>query len=300
MYDTILVPTDGSEHARRAGRHALHLARAFDAAVHVISVVDVQAAAGLFDAGGVDDAFVGRLETQGQEAIETVTADAHNTDTVATALVRGSPGAAILEYADDHGIDLVAMGTHGRTGVDRFVAGSVTERVVRRAEMPVLTVRAVETTAVVGAYEKVLIPTDGSGAAAGAIDHGLAIAEATGARVHAVSVVDHGALAAAGSEAELPSTVADHLEARAERAVDAIETRARDRGLDVVTAVERGYPAAALLEYVDDCGIDLVAMGTTGRTGVNRFLLGSTTERVIRHAPVPVLAVNARSADTTA
>jgi nucleotide-binding universal stress UspA family protein len=300
MYDTILVPTDGSEHARRAGRHALHLARAFDAAVHVVSVVDVQAAAGLFDAGGVDDAFVDRLETQGREAIETVTADAHDTDTVATALVRGSPGEAILEYAGDHGVDMVAMGTHGRTGIDRFVAGSVTERVVRRAEVPVLTVRAVGTTAVVGEYEKVLVPTDGSAAAERAIEHGLAVAEATGARVHAVNVVDYGALAAAGPEDDLPGTVADHLTARAERAVETVAERARDRGLDAVTAVLDGYPATQLLEYVDDRGIDLVAMGTTGRTGVSRFLLGSTTERVVRHAPVPVLAVNARDADEEA
>jgi nucleotide-binding universal stress UspA family protein len=293
MYDTILVPTDGSDHAVRAAEHGLYLARLFDATVHLLNVVDVQAAGGIFDAGGVDAAFIERLEAEGEDAIASVEAVADETDALHSEIVRGEPSEAILDYADDHAVDVIAMGTHGRSGVNRYIAGSVTERVVRLAEVPVLTVRAVDETSFAGDYDEILVPTDGSEPAAAAIDHGLAIAEATDARVHAVNVVDVGGIAS-GSEYAPMSDLRAHLRGAGERATDEIASRAREAGLEAVTDVREGPPARTLLEYVSDREIDLVAMGTAGRTGINRYLLGSTTERVIRHCDVPVLAVNAR------
>ena len=124
MYDTILVPTDGSEHAVRAAEHALAVARAVDAVVHVLAVVDA------------DDA-----DGEGREAVEAITAVARRTDDYRTTIRAGTPHEEILDYVDEHDADLLAMGTHGRTGIERYVAGSVTERVVRLASVPVLTVR---------------------------------------------------------------------------------------------------------------------------------------------------------------
>jgi len=291
MYDTILVPSDGSEHAVRAAEHGAYLGRAFDAAVHLLHVVDVQAAAGIFDAGGVDAAFVERLEAEGERALDAVEAVAGDSDRVRTASVRGEPSGSILEYADDHGVDLIAMGTHGRTGLDRYVAGSVTERVVRLAEVPVLTVRATERSHLDGDYTDVLVPTDGSEHAAAAVEHAVAIAERTGARVHAVSVVDADRLGASPGFAPV-AEVRERLAAEAERATEAVATRAEEVGLETVTAVREGRPSKALLAYADEHGVDLIAMGTRGRTGVERYLLGSTTARTVRRAEVPVLAVD--------
>lgn len=293
MYDTILVPTDGSDHAVRAAEHGRSLARAFDATVHVLNVVDVQAAAGLFDAGGVDEEFVERLEAEGEAAIEDVEAVVGADGTLRTAVRRGKPGGTILDYAEETDADLLAMGTHGRTGVRRYVAGSVTEHVVRHATAPVLTVRATDRSVVEGDYDDVLVPTDGSDPATAAVDHALAVAEATGARVHALNVVDVGALAT-DPEYTVPADVVNSLEAQGEKATDAIATRAQEAGLDTVTAVHEGFPASSIVEYADENDVDLVAMGTTGRTGLSRYLLGSTAERVLRHAEMPVLAVNAR------
>ncbi len=292
MYDTILVPTDGSEHSVRAAEHGRYLAERFDATIHVLSVVDIQSAAGVFDVG-LEEEFVARLEDQGQDAIEAVKAAVDDTDRVTTAQVRGEPSATILEYADEHNAGLIMMGTHGRTGLERYVTGSVTERVVRRAEVPVLTARATEHSRVDGDYEEILLPTDGSEPAAEAVGPGLAIAEATGARVHAVHVVDVGSLAVS-PEYTAPRDVLEQLETVGEDATEQVATRARERGLEAVTHVRDGFPARDLLVYAEEEGIDLVAMGTAGRTGVSRYLLGSTTERVIRHAEMPVLAVNAR------
>lgn len=293
MYDTILVPTDGSDHAVRAAEHGLYLARAFDATVHVIHVVDLRGVAGPFDAGGVDEAFVERLEAEGEEAIDAVEAVGGEADAIRTAMIRGDPREAILEYADEHGADLLAMGTHGRTGLNRYVAGSVAEGVVRLADVPVLTAGATDRTRLDGDYEDVLIPTDGSEPATAAVEHGLAIAGTTGARVHAVYVLDVGALATSPNYTP-PGEVIEHLESEGERATEAIAERARDADLEATTHVREGYSARGLLDSADEHDVDLIAMGTAGRTGLSRYLLGSTAERVVRHADVPVLAVNAR------
>lgn len=293
MYDTILVPTDGSGHSVRAAEHGYYLARLFDATVHVINVVDVQRAGGMFDAGGVDQAFVDRLKEEGKEAVETVEAVGDERDAVKTAVVTGDPAETILEYADDHGADMIAMGTHGRTGLDRYVAGSVTERVVRLATVPVLTVRATDRSRIAGDYDDVLVPTDGSETAAAAVDHGLAIAQPADARIHAVNIVDVGGLVASPDNTP-PPEVLERLTSEAEAMTDRIATHARELELEAVTAVREGFPARDLLEYTEENDIDLVAMGTAGRTGLNRYLLGSTTERLIRHAEMPVVAINTR------
>jgi nucleotide-binding universal stress UspA family protein len=291
VYDDILVPTDGSEHAGRAARQAEYLAELFDATVHLLSVVDVQGAAGAFNAGGVDKAFVTRLEAEGERVVETVRTEITGVDAVRTAVVRGRPDEEILGYADENDVDLVVMGTHGRTGLTRYVAGSVTERVLRLSDVPVLTVRTVDEE--MSEYGEVLVPTDGSEYAEAAVDHGLAVAEAAGARVHAVNVVDLGSMTASATYG-LPDDVVARIEADGEAAVEEVASRARGRGLEAVTDVRRGSAARTLLDYVDRKAIDLVTMGTAGRTGLDRYLLGSTTEGLVRRSDAPVLAVNAR------
>jgi nucleotide-binding universal stress UspA family protein len=296
MYDTLVVPTDGSDHAERAAEHALSVARLFDATVHLINVVNVQDAGGLFSAGGVDEEFIGRLEDEARETISEVETLAESDDDVRTAVVRGKPSDGILDYADENDADLVFMGTHGRTGLNRYVTGSVTERVVRLADVPVFTVRATERSVIGDGYDDILIPTDGSACASAAIDHGLAIAEQYDATVHAVSVVNIEALM---SSDEVPgrSQILDHLEEQAEKATEAVAERAREAGLDATTAVRNGIPARSLIDYADETDIDLVAMGTHGRTGFERYFLGSTTAKVVRTADMPVLSVRSSEDD---
>lgn len=137
MYSRILIPTDGSEGSDEAAKHAIDLATTYDAALHTIYVIqtDVGPDAGMV---GVFDA----LEEAGKNAIEGVIgqAEAADVETVEGSLAEGTPHRAILDYVEEHGIDLIVMGTHGRTGIDRYLLGSVTEKVVRMADVPVLTV----------------------------------------------------------------------------------------------------------------------------------------------------------------
>lgn len=139
MYDRILLPTDGSEGAREATERAIELAVAFDAALHVLHVVDATDAPDNIDENVVLDA----LEAEGRRALEDVRERAIRADveTIEGTVASGSPYRAILDYVEEDDIDLVVMGTHGRTGLERWVLGSVTERVVRLSPVPVLTVR---------------------------------------------------------------------------------------------------------------------------------------------------------------
>ncbi|MFB6281943.1 MAG: universal stress protein [Haloferacaceae archaeon] len=139
MYDEILVPTDGSAAAERAIEHAVDLAGRYDARIHAFYVVDTSAYAALEGAG---TAVVDALEDQGREAVAAVVDAAEAAGVPAERVVRdGSPHRNILDYIDEAGVDLVVMGTHGRRGIDRYLLGSVTERVVRSSPVPVLTVR---------------------------------------------------------------------------------------------------------------------------------------------------------------
>ena len=137
MYETILVPTDGSSQSDAALDHAVTLARHHDATIHILYVADTNRDSLTAQGGEVVDA----LELEGDritsEAVERVDPGVDVVDTVEA----GDPVETILDYATSVGADLVVMGTHGRRGLDRYLLGSTTERVVRLSSIPVLTVR---------------------------------------------------------------------------------------------------------------------------------------------------------------
>ncbi|MFW6320781.1 MAG: universal stress protein [Halohasta sp.] len=157
LYDRILVPTDGSPEGRRAVAHAIDLAAAHDATVVGLYVINTASYNGL----PMESSWKGvttLLNTDAQSAIDVV-ADlgaARGVD-VETEIVEGSPSREILQAAED--CDLIVMGTHGRGGLDRLLLGSVAEKVVRGASVPVMTVRVGDDPAEVAA------PTAETGAA---------------------------------------------------------------------------------------------------------------------------------------
>ncbi|MEZ3142853.1 universal stress protein [Halobaculum sp. MBLA0143] len=292
MTDTILVPTDGSDPAAAAARHARLLATGLGADVRVLSVVPEGGS------GGQENPRTA-AESAAADAAALVggsDADAGETTVEATTVVRqGDPAETILEYADAAHADLIVMGTHGRTGVDRVVSGSVTEHVTRLSEVPVFTARGSETPAPT-TYDRLLLPTDGSDCAEVAVAAAIDLARALDASVDVVSVVDVNTVAAQ-SELTNARLVVDELEHQAQAGVERVADRLAQAGVGGETAVVQGTPATGIADYADDSGADLIVMGTHGRSGLGRFLLGSTTERLIRHAPVPVLSVRAGDAN---
>jgi len=140
MYDSILVPTDGSEGVTNTLEHALRLASDHDATLHALYVVDRRL---YFAADDEDRSSVReRLEGEGADAVERIRERASEAGVDAeTAVVEGYPDRDIVDYAADQAIDVIVMGTHGRTGRDRITnLGSVTDRVVENANRPVFVI----------------------------------------------------------------------------------------------------------------------------------------------------------------
>ncbi|MGQ4555304.1 universal stress protein [Halobellus sp. GM3] len=137
MYDAILVPTDGSDQADAAVDHAASLAAAHGATLHVLYVADANRDSVTTLGGEVVDA----LEREGTRIIEKTTDRLDLAIEVVDAVETGDPVGTILEYAETVDADLIVMGTHGRRGLDRYLLGSTTERVVRLSSIPVLTLR---------------------------------------------------------------------------------------------------------------------------------------------------------------
>ncbi|WP_336330302.1 universal stress protein [Haloarcula sp. CGMCC 1.2071] len=144
-YSRVLVTTDGSETANTATRHVAAVADQYNALVHVLNVVDIQAAGGAFNAGGLNEAFIERLEADGRDAVA-ATADELETAAsdvaVETAVERTDSldgvAAGIRKYVSDRDIDLVVMASHGRSNLKRQLLGSVTSQLLRTVDVPVL------------------------------------------------------------------------------------------------------------------------------------------------------------------
>ena len=140
-------------------------------------------------------------------------------------------------------------------------------------------------------YETILLPTDGSDGATAALDHAVGAAEAYGAALHVVSVVDRRVVLAADPD-EKESVRAD-LTDEATEAVERLADRAREAGVETTTATPEGVPHREILADADRAGADLLVLGTHSRTGRERRLtLGSTTERVVTDADRPLLVVD--------
>lgn len=128
-------------------------------------------------------------------------------------------------------------------------------------------------------YDEILVPTDGDPRTDEVLDHALALAELADARIHALCVVTDGGLG--GDEAvESP-----------EAAVEAVLDRAEERSIPTREVILEGRPSETILEYVEDGEIDMIVLGTAGRSGVNRVLHGSVAERVVRRSDVPVVTL---------
>ncbi|MBX0322287.1 universal stress protein [Halomicroarcula sp. F13] len=144
MYDDILLPTDGSDGIAAAAEHAGNFAHRFGATVHVLSVVDTRNRFESPTAGLSAEAWTEAERERAEQAVEDTVSALPDDVAVETAVVEGVPRSEILDFVEDEAMDLVVMGTHGRTGLDHYLIGSVAEKVVRRSPVPVVTVRLTE------------------------------------------------------------------------------------------------------------------------------------------------------------
>ncbi|HWQ13325.1 MAG TPA: universal stress protein [Roseiflexaceae bacterium] len=287
MTRRILVPLDGSPLAEAALPHAAALARAAGDELLLLRVVTpAETSQSLF--------WKATIPAELREEWEEATlerADIYLRDTAArlrgaglrvTTEVSAADDAAeaIVARADqDPHIGLVAMATHGRGGLGRWVLGSVASKVLQAVATPLLLVRAREEAppAAEVTYRTMLVPLDGSGFAELALAEARLLAAATGAELVLVAVVGEG---------EDATQAAAYL--------DEVATRLRADHLAVRTRVLAGSPAERLLEAADEEHADLIVMATHGRGGWRRLWLGSVASKVVEGATAPVLLVRAQ------
>jgi nucleotide-binding universal stress UspA family protein len=285
MYDPIVFPTDGSEAADAALSYAFAVADYHDATLHALHVADTNQDSLTL----LGDEVVDVLEREGERIVEAVAEDALLRDvSVETAVEQGDPAMTIVDYAEAVDAGAIAMATHGRSGLDRVLLGSVTERVAESAAVPVLTVAADLDWDPAYPPGTVLVATDGSAGGDGALASGIDVALATGAKLAILTVVESGVLDAQNGDDGGPATD------RARETVEAAVATAEDAGVGSVEGtVAHGRAYREIGTHAEETGADLVAVGTQGQSGFGRHVLGGVTGKLLRSAPTPVLVAPA-------
>lgn len=284
----VLWPTDFSEASQAARSYAKFLADHFQATLHVIHVVPEFPSVYIpFFEDTLTylrswEETVNHARTKLEHVAQGLESEGYR---VVHQLLEGVPHQRILEYADSVDADVIVMGTKGLTGLEGWVVGSVTERVVRACNRPVLTVRPPAPAK--PKIQRVLIPTDLSEAAGAGVELGVALAESFGAEVHLLYVVELFAYDPQKVEAFIHPEEFQKVSEKLREAMGEVETSVPMhkhviKGLDV---------ASRIAEFAGEVGADLVVMSTHGRTGLARLLLGSVTEKLLKISPVPLLTI---------
>jgi nucleotide-binding universal stress UspA family protein len=207
-------------------------------------------------------------------------------------LLSGTPWAEIETALEKEPFDLCVIGTHGRTGLSRILLGSVAEKVIRHSPCSVLAVRSQSERAPSAPFAHVLIPTDFSESARLALDLATQLVRPDGTitllHVLEIPIIYSGEMSL--------DDIRRVLDKESATALDQEAARLRAKTTATVEVISRvGYPGAQTLAALDaDRSVDLVVMGSHGRTGIKRVLLGSVAEKVVRHAHCPVLVARKR------
>jgi nucleotide-binding universal stress UspA family protein len=290
-FTKILCPTDFSEGSRQAMRVAVHLAKETKAELVFAHAwyVPPSMYAGEYV---FPPAVLGQMADDAQRELDGVVkqAMADGAKRVSATLVTGVPWVELVELLEKQAFDLCVMATHGRTGLPRIMLGSVAEKVVRHAPCSVLAVRPDSEPR---PFTHVLVPTDFSPSAKSALELAAELVRPGGAGVTVLHVIE---VPVAYSGELRVADFARDLDTRSSEALaKAAEHVKRRASVPVSTTSRIGYPGAETLAALDaDPSIDLVIMGSHGRTGIKRALLGSVAEKVIRHARCPVLVARNR------
>jgi nucleotide-binding universal stress UspA family protein len=289
----ILVPTDFSATSDAALAFARRFAARFGAPLHLVHAFDDPFTTAAFAAEmytplplSMRDEMVRNLRQQLVERLAGDTSPVNGTGEVVT----GTTATSIVDYARFIEADLIVMGTHGRSGVAHLLLGSVAERVVRTAECPVLTVRGAPARDTV---KHILVPTDFSANSDEALEYAIRLAEPFGAAVQLLHVL-HDPFVTEGLAAEAYIAEAPTMRtAMLRNALDRLahRTTLSRSGVTITSEVLFGHGARTIAEFAAARDVDLIVMGTHGRTGVAHLLLGSVAERVVRIASCPVLTV---------
>lgn len=299
MFSKLLIPLDGSKTAEKVLPFARILAATLKLPIELLEVVDIAAATAHIAADKAR--YLDKIITEGENASREHLAEIAATFAglqVACQVLRGRPADLIIERAEADKGTLIAMATHGRSGINRWMMGSVAEKVLRGTRVPLFLVRAGdEASADRGfAIKSILVPLDGSELAESALPTVREVANKLDVEIVLCRAYELAATAYYGSEAYLPK-YDDMLRELKQEVEDYLTKKAqglKDSGVAKVSWVAlEGSGADEIVRYANAHPDVLVAMCTHGRSGVSRWTLGSVTEKVVRHSDEPVLVLHA-------
>ncbi|MCP4691547.1 MAG: universal stress protein [Desulfobacterales bacterium] len=291
----ILCATDLSEFSNYAVFYGAAVAREFGARLHLCHVVDFPSVS----VRGAEYAFpLDQQENLIERADEKLKALMSGRSAEWETLVTtGSPADTISSLVKEKNIDLAISATHARTGLKRFLLGSVTERLIRSISCPLLIVRPPERELDAGeiralSFKRILVGCDFSSDSENALNYAFSLAQEFEAQIHIVHVIEPFTY----RDMLLPDTVVDvvkeDLQSRLiDKLTNLIPAEAH-HWCDIKTLCLGGEPFEELVRYAHQNEIDLITLGVRGRGLVETLLLGSTTDRVIRRASCPVLSVH--------
>jgi nucleotide-binding universal stress UspA family protein len=277
-YRKILVAYDGSPSAKNALSLASQLAREDKSWIKVLAVVppylgDLE----LIGVSDIKEAITGpglELLTEAKGIAD------HEGVHILTNLEQGEPYEQIVQVAEEENCDLIIMGRRGKAKMERELMGSVTARVIGHTSKDVLVIPETGTLS----WENILLATDGSTCCDNALARALEIAQERKVKLNAVSVVyTNDEFYAMGQD-----TVKE-LYREADKVLDKVKNWAGDLGVQTELFVRDGEPHQAITDLAAEISASLIIMGSHGRKGLTRLLMGSVTERVIGYADCPVL-----------
>jgi nucleotide-binding universal stress UspA family protein len=293
----ILFATDFSDCAGRAQDYALFLAEVCGACLDILHVLEFQP--GMDPDYPVNHLYLEHLQKETGALLDALVSHAaHRGLTANVHQVTGIPSQWITAMAKEKEVDLIVLGTHGRTGLEHILLGSTAERVVARAPCPVLTVRLerarlmpdeAQAAIAAPAIRTILVPIDFSDCSLDALEYAAQVATQFSAAVtilHVLEPVSY-SLDFSLTQAGKARAQRERLEARLAEMAASLHRA----GLPAGHVLRGGVPADSLLDWSREQAYDLIVMGTHGRRGVSHLVSGSVAEAVLRQASSPVLTV---------
>jgi len=279
-YRKILVAIDGSESGKNVLRQAFKLADTEKSWLAVVSVAPSYAGdLSLVGVRNIEEVISGPYKKFLAEAKEMAEADGRF---IRTACEQGEPYERIVDLAEAENCDLIMMGRKGATRLEKMLMGSVTARVIGYSQRDVLVVPQDES---IG-WNKILAPTDGSRFSEKAVERAIDFAKSYGGVLELVSV----APLTEELYAQAPN-VAEDLIKKARTFAEEAKAKAEAGGIVAKTYVAEGDPYEVITKLAGEHHSDVVIMGSHGKTGLKRLLMGSVAGKTIGHSPCPVLVV---------
>lgn len=301
MYAKIIVPLDGSDLAEGVLPYVRSLARGLELPVTLLQVIDPEIVSAFADPAQkryFDNVAAG-MKMNSADYLRRLIPSFPTSVKVDASVRVGKPAETIVSDGASHSGALIAMATHGRSGLQRWIMGSVAEKVLHAAVNHLLLIRpGGEPANEEAPLKTVVIPLDGSGLAETVLPYAMELARKMNAEIILLRAYALPVSIYSGTDEYVPNIeqLNAQLRAEAKEYLDGKVRELRGKGIDKVSGILlEGYGAAEIIDFAKKTAANLVAMCTHGRSGIGRWVLGSVTERVVQNSGDPVLVIRAHS-----